>query len=790
MQNSRFQPRKKIVGQFLLAGVFFFTASFNPVDNSAQNKVVNNNCTGIARFYGYTFLDPGIINKNAAYAPFFMRWDDYYERYYFDQGVEIQKDENINEWIERFCGKPLKADVEYVVYQADIGEISGLHLSAADPKRKTPLPYRLAGNTFAEMIAFNGCTEVTAYLMFAKKCEPYVSRKRSEFDSKERQSAEMIAMIDEGLGRFKDTDSHFIRMRYAYQMVRLAHYAGDWSYTVDLYNYLLPKIDRKKKSIIYYWTLGHLAGALLKLGKYPEAAYRYSIIFRYCPSKRAQAYRSFLIRNDDDWEKTMRLCENDAEKSTLIILRAGGARTFLIDDMINVYDLDPANPQLDLMLVSEIQELEKIYLSTPITELKNGPALGSLKRETATEHLLNLQKFVRKGLREKKTPNTKLWRAIEGYLDLLAGDKYAAEKRWDRLENDLDDDLPYDKQLQNQIEIWHCLLDIMKLDLSSDNADNLAFRIRSYAAFKRNPNFEPFLQQWLGAGYAAQKHPGKAILAAFDPEDLGLSPRLEVYDDLLTLANSSDPILLERTMQIDTNPERIKARLLELKGAFLLGQGQPEAALATFRKILPTEMARLPKFSPFREKFGEKINRPVTDTLLLNRLEIAQKILDLEFRAKTAEALNDPEAAMFWYRIGIGYYNMSYFGYEWEVTDAYRSGYNQLRLAQGPIFSLFGSPEGNRENIDVSLALSYFEKAIHTTGDPELAARAAFMAARCRQKQWFCLPDCTYRQGSNLIPVLPENYAEYYDLLMTKYSKTKFYAGIVKECKWLAAYAR
>lgn len=779
-----------MIEQLLLIGIFFIASSFYPFDNPPQKTQINGACAGVSRFYGYTFLDPDIINKNAAYAPFFTRWDDYYERYYFDQGAEIQKDENLDEWIERFCGQPLKADVAYVVYEADISEMSGLHSAAADPTKKTPLPYRLAGNTFAEMIALNGCTEVTSYLMFAKKCEPYVSGRQSVWDTRDQQAADMIALIDEGLSRFKDTDSHFIKMRYTYQMVRLAHYARDYQYTVDLFNYLMPKVDRKKKSIIFYWTLGHLAGALQKLGKYPEAAYRYSLIFRYCPSKRAQAFRSFLIRNDDDWEKTNRLCESDAEKSTLLVMRAGGARTFLINDMIEVYELDHANPQLDLMLVSEVQQLEKNYLRTDITDLKRGTAIGSFKKEQAAQHILDLQKFVRQVLRDKQTPNPKLWRGIEGYLELLAGDKYAAEKRWDRLEDDLDSDLAYDKRLLRQLEIWRCLLEIMKLDLASDNADNLAFRIRSYEAFKWNPNFEPFLQQWLGSGYAAKNHPGKAILAAFDPGALGLNPKLEVYDDLLELARSSDPILLERTMQIDTNPARIEAMLLELKGAYLLGQGQPEAAVATMKKIRPTELVRLPKFSPFRDKVGEKIHRPVSDTLLLNRLEVAQKILDLEFRAKTAEALHEPEAAMYWYRIGVGYYNMSYFGYEWEVTDSYRSGYNQLRLSQGPIFSLFGSPDGNRENTDVSLALSYFEKALHSAEDPELAARAAFMAARCRQKQWFCSPDCSYKPGSKLIPVIPDNYFEYYNLLMTKYANTKFYTGIVKECKWLAAYAR
>jgi hypothetical protein len=787
MPYNRFHTVKKITG--LVAGLFV-ASSFHPVERRATASENLGHCISQPVFYGYSFLDPDIIHKNAAYAPFLTRWGDYYQQYYFDQASDIQKDENIAEWIERFCGKPLKADVDYVVYEADVSEISGLHNSAADKTRKSPLPYRLAGNTFAEMIAFNGCTEVTAYLMFAKKCEPYVTGAQSVWDTREEQAAAMLDLIDEGMGRFKDTDSHFIKMRYAYQMVRLAHYARDWQYTVDLYNYLLPKIDRKKKSILFYWTLGHLAGALRQLGKYPEAAYRYSLIFRHCASKRTQAYRSFLIRNDDDWEKTVRLCQSDAEKSTLLILRAGGARTFLLDDMYQVYDMDPANPQLDLMLISEVQELEKNYLRTSITDLKRGTAVGAMKKDVAAQHLLDLQKFVRRVLREKQTPNPKMWRGIEGYLELLAGDHYAAEKRWNRLENDLDDDEEYDAKLFRQLEIWRCVLKIVQLDLASDNADNLAFRIRSLTAFKYNPNFEPFLQQWLGQGYAVKNHPGKAILAAFEPGALGLNPQMEVFDDLLALADSDDPILLERTMQIDTNPERIKAQLLELKGAYLLSQGQPEAALAILRKIKPTELVRLPKFSPFRDKMGEKIHRQVSDTLLLNRLEIAQKIIDLEFKAKTAAALHDAEAATFWYRIGVGYYNMSYFGYEWEVMDAYRSGYNQTRLSKGPVFSLAGSPSGNRENLDVSLALSYFEKSIRAATDPEVAARATFMAARCRQKQWFCSADCTYQPGSRLIPVLPDAYADYYNLLMTKYAKTKFYEGIVKECKWLAAYGR
>jgi len=68
-----------------------------------------------------------------------------------------------------------------------------------------------------------------------------------------------------------------------------------------------------------------------------------------------------------------------------------------------------------------------------------------------------------------------------------------------------------------------------------------------------------------------------------------------------------------------------------------------------------------------------------------------------------------------------------------------------------------------------------------------MAARAAFMAARCEQKIWFCSPDCAYKPGSNLIPVLPDAALRYYRVL-DAYKDTEFYQKAVSECKWLEAY--
>ncbi|MEQ1745523.1 MAG: hypothetical protein ABMA02_08860 [Saprospiraceae bacterium] len=769
--------------QFFL---LFAALCFLPAHRDTPDLPTTGACDpGAPVFGGYTFLLPDIVNKNAAYAPFFTTWDDYYERYYFSK--DLQREDNITEWIERFCGLPLPADVEYVVYQATENELLSLRDVAVVKGEAAQLPYTMGGNTFAEVLAYNGCTEALDYLVFAKQCEPHVVAYGDGWARAERDKELMLSLIEEGKARFLATRSHFFRLRYAYQIVRLAHYAGQWQLTVDLYNYLLPKFDRKKPSIVYFWTLGHLAGALQQLGKTADAAYRYSLVFRYCKSKRVQAFRSFRLSGEAEWARALRMCQNDVERATIYLLRAGTSRTYLVEDLETIYLLDPESPHLELMLVGIVQQLERVFLRTTVTERKYTAKRRVEQREAAAKRLINLQKLVRRVAKDGHTPNPLLWRAMTGYLELLAGDGYAAQKSLELLRGDLKKNEDYDQILLRQLDVWELLREILDLDGTSASADQVAYRIRSYDTFKTVPSFEPFLQDFLSARYAESAHPGKAILAAYTPAAIRYNPRPDVLDDLLQVARSSDPTMLEHAMQIDTNPNQIIARLLEIKGAYLFSVGQPEAALSVLRQIPGSEDDRMPKFSPFKEVFDEKIHRPITDTLLLTRREIVEKLMVYEFHAKAAVAMKDPVGSWYFYLCGLGYYNMSYFGYEWEAMDFYRSGHNWNRLAQGPIFPLVNSPHGNRENTDISLALGFFEKALAEARNPELAARAAFMAARCQQKQWFCHPDCTYRPGSRFVPVLPAAYRGYYDRLK-RYENADFYKKIVQECKWLPYY--
>jgi hypothetical protein len=753
-----------------------------PIEGPCNPKAVT--------FKGYSFLYPGIVQYNAAYAPFFLEFSDLYSKYF---NADIQKDDNLEEWNARFCKKATLKEVEQVVYDAGIDQMNGLLTAAGDEEHKSPLPYTLAGNVFAEVIALNGCTEAVEYLIFAKSCEPFVSG-LDGWDFKKRDTEAMQLLIQEGKGRFKQTTSHFFKLRYVYQLVRLAHYCHEWQQTVDIYNELMPQVDKKRPSIVFYWALGHLAGALQKLGKHPEAAHRYALIFRNCPSKRTQAYRSFYLKNDEQWQKCLKLCQSDAEKSTLYALRAGGAHTYAVEDMETIYKLDPENPHLDMLLVSDVQQLEKIFLRTPITDKKYGTAEGAIRMQNGAKHLLELQTFVRKTEKSGNLVNPKLWQLMDGYLELLAGDHYAAEKSFVNLEKKLEPENTEtnDKNYLKQIEVWRGLLEILKLDADDKYAEDAVFRVRSLSVFKEYPGFEPFLQDWMATSYAQNARPGKSFMAAYDLNTLALNPSLPILDDLLAAAQKDDKSRAEVLLSSDSNMASISARLLEMKGMYLYSTGEPEAALSTLRQIPATDQTDMKKFNPFMLQIKDCVyNCAKLPNRNFNRLELFEHLNRLEFEAKAAIGSAElDKAADNYYKIGMALYNMSWFGYEWSALDEFRDKDTWMRLSKGTVQPLPKAPLGNLENTDVSKALSYFEKVLSLSREKDLSVKAAFMAARCQQKQWFCSKECKYKSGSRQIPQMPAQYRTYYDLMKKKYSKTSFYELIVKECSWFAAYSK
>ncbi len=729
-----------------------------------------------AGFQGYSFVNPAIVDQAAPTAPYFLRFEEVYD--YYNEARKVQLNDNLREWKDIFCDQVKIADLHQVIYKSSVDDLELLHTSVRS--KNIPLDYRLEKNSFARYLKKHKCLETVDYLIFAKRCEPHVVASADAWEAPPRDTLNMQRLIQAGLREFMATQSNYLRLRYAYQLIRLAHYAKDYQQTLDLYDFLLPKLDRME-SLIYYWILGHRAGALKAFGRRAEAAYLYLQVFEYCPSKREQAFRSFSIDNDAEWQEVFLKCKNDRERAMLYALRARVKDSKAAKEMAKIYNLDPANDQLELLLVREIKKLEKDFLGLPFNDQRQrNKELFGLPRKEAGSELIDLQALARKAAKEKKVSRPELWQIADGYLEYLAGNLYDAGKTFAEVGERVTQ-----PALKEQLELFELILHVHSYEeMDIDNENEVYTIIKENPLYKKYKDLPDFINDRVGHIYATTGHPGLAYRAHYDLFGLYLNPQLDIIDDLIEACGQAEKSDLETAMCIDEKGEAIYNQLLDMKGTLLFSQGKPEAAVETLRRIPREDWDRY-QLNPFHERFIDCTECPVRDTIAYNKVEMIQRIFELEYKAKA----DFDYGGYYYYQLGNAYYNLSYFGHSWHALDFFRSGSN-WHYDRDQIYDKFDAPFGNRENTSLSLALMYYEKARQLAHNNELAAKASFMAAKCQLNNYYMSKDCDYYGGSNRIPDLPPEYHTYYDLLRTQYRDTEFYQDIIEECKFFRAYAR
>jgi hypothetical protein len=743
-------------------------------------------------FHGYSFVNLDILRQQErdALAPLFMRFDRLYGDY-FETVRKANQDENLAEWYERYCEEVKKEDLAYIIYQAPVEELNLLLTNARS--KSLQIPSNLRDNTFAQFVFEKKCTENIEYLIYAKQCEPHVVT-TDQWQTPKRDTVAMQQLINEGKRQFRRMHSDYMRLRYAYQIIRLAHYAGEYEQTLELYDDLIPKVDKLKsrwtESVVPWWILGHKAGALRKLGDNVQASYLYAQIFQHCPGRRASAYQSFYIQSDEEWQACLRLCQSDAERATLFTIRASSAESKALEDMERIYEIDPHNESLEALLVQEIRKMERNLLGLEFNSNKaENKRYYKVPKAYAGKYVIDLQKFARRGRQEGSVARPELWRIAEGYLEFLAGDFYAAEKTFREAGRETED-----KLLKEQLEVFQLALKIASFEKPTPEVEALAYDIikddKRYKTYKSFPDFLQDKMSWL---YQEAQQSGKAFLCRRPLADMKSNPQLDMLNDMIATALKANQTPFERLL-MESNPANT---LLDMKASLFMSTGQMEAAFEAYKRIPAANWDDFGQYNPFRETFRDCIScYQRSDTLGLagyfNKGDLLTELLDLEYKSK-----GDLEgAALHYYRLGLAYYNMSYFGYAWKTMDYFRSGstwsyLHKPRQTEGDsrVYDYWLYPYGNRENTGLSRALYFFEKARLLATNQELAAKAAFQAARCEQKIYFQTQEYKPEPCCNRIPRLPEEYLVNFSRLKEQYRQTEFYKQAVAECKYFAVYA-
>jgi hypothetical protein len=713
--------------------LLFFLYSL-PIFSACQFKSQNLNY--------FPLIQSFIVNPTAPASPYFTSFKDIYLK--FGKQTILQPNENINEWYDRFCEVAPLSDIEWLIYQSDLSDIQELKNAVI---QNTGLITYLRTNKFARHLVKNKCLETIEYLLFAKKCEPFVTADKDVWQTKKPDIQNMEVLIQEGTKEFLTIESHYIRLRMAYQIIRLAHYSGQYSKVKYLYNYFIPKINHAP-STIQYWIEGHYAGALKALGERAKAAYFYARVFHHCPAKRESAFLSFEVRTDNDWLNALSLCENDQERTALYALRASFRNSRAVDEMIDIYSLHPKSNYLESILIQEIEKQEK---------------------KPVVEYIKKLDTFVKQVIDEKKVAHLEIWLLALGYLKYLNNDYFEAKLAFNAVS-----DYTQSKALLEQIAIFNMAIEIKEWEKINEE---VAQRIREFQSenevYNRYPTLQSLLSKQVFQNLKNHGNPGLAVLYKFGLNALKVNPSEEVIRDIKELAKKENINPFEKSLMV-LSKNQFNTEIQALYASWLMTLNEWEAAEKAWQEIPLADIELFGKSNPFVERLNECVHCPVkSNERQLTKPQIVAEMLKLQYDIKA----NRTESPQYYYKMGLGLYNMSYFGYAWNVLDYFRSGSsvkaerleNSSDMVEHPLFA-----NGNRENLNLSKALGYFEKAISMSTDKELSARATFMAARCEQKM------------SHVTKTV--NKKKYFALLKTKYKDTQYYDKVIESCKYFKYY--
>lgn len=726
--------------------------------------------------YGYHFLSFSLVEHETEFSPYILTFSEYHLD--DDSARDNQRLANLKEWSDYSCEVDRLEDIDAVIYTSETSDLELLRRAA---QKKKKLSGKWAKNQFANGLVNNRCTETFDYLIYAKYCEPHAVA-GSAWEDEPEFDTDVQELIDLGKGRLEQTDNHFLRLRYMYQIVRLAHYADQYEYALELYKELDFKVD-DVNSIINWWLLGHKAGCMKRLGQHVEASYLFSKIFKNCPSKREQVYRSFHIESDDEWKACLLMCNSDDERATLHAMRAMDVNSRIVEEMEHIYRLFPNSEHLTPLLVKEIANIEKVFVGADFRR-KDFPELPD---EIAKTRLIRLLKIVTKALNQGKIKDVATWTIAQGYLEYLSRDLYAANKTYKRAE-ELVEGHPV---LSDQLELFQLVLKIHAYTKITDEVEEELYDIvKNNKYFKSVETLPDFFFDKITSLYHKQEEEGKAFLCSFYLEDLEHNPKFEEINDLISLAEIVDKNRFEEYLLQTKIGEDYKSDLYEVKGTYHLSQYELGEALRSFKFVKPDKMEQ-EKFFPYYMSINDCIHCELevdTNELEVTKLELTEQLLDYEYKAKT----DMENAASYYYLLGSAYYNMSYYGHEYDAIDYFRTSYAWGMSAEDMEAEIKRSQAyggfGNREFTDVSKALFFFDKAKELALDDEVAANASFMAAKCELAAFYQDPETKYSSWNNEVPKLPEQYRNYYDLLINKYSETEFFEAAVEECKFFGLY--
>jgi hypothetical protein len=693
------------------------------------------------------------------------------------------------------------------------------HLEKNQPLQ---LPDSIRNNGMTNWFMKSKDLEALGYLMYAKQVEPNVLGDWSAWEPIARDKDKMAKLQKNGVQLHNVAKNEFIKLRYAYQVVRLAHYAGRYEEAITSYDQLVK--PNTTKSILQDMSLSLKAGALSRTGQKNDAAYIFSQLFSKNEVMRVSNYMSFdwsVKRFDQkNRENILAICKNDQERANVLGLFALGSDQNELKTLQSIQKLSPSSPLLEILLVREMNKLEENYF-TPETEAKKKEPLAISQyyvdeRDQASKDwkaaVPAFAAFCQQTANQKSTSNKGLFAVAAAHALLINKDYADARKQLDEAKK-----LNLSSSLQDQWAMTNLLLTINSQPGIDKNFEEQLFPTlqwlqkkaegsNEYALFYRrifSDILAPRYQQLNNADqvkYLLCVGTAEWIQKTYVKEGWGfwLSSVSMLRDDLssaqiqqlFTLLNNSKLNSLEKFM-VSHNTFG-KDDVNDITGTAYLREFKFAEAEKWFAKIPSSYYSQEPyttylAANPFADLIEDTHAPTPQDTKKYTKLTFTQKMMQLE--RDLAKASDPEKKAQLHYELAKGMYHMSYWGNSWLLTQYGWGGGATLPSDESNL------KPGEKEFYGVFAARDHYQQAYTLSKDPNFKARSLFMVAKCEQKQ---IPGPVWGKNTSYDDYEKAKAAQqkkmmsspHFTTLAKQYSNTAFFKEAVNTCSYLQDFVR
>jgi hypothetical protein len=303
--------------------------------------------------YYYALFAQEIV-ETPEYFPFLYTENNAF--YQADNKIPV-KNQNIEDWAQHLHIS--YSDEEYLVNKSDGQEIKNI----LKGKKPDDLKLGFIDNSFADKHR-----QALKYLVFAKYLEPYMSITVLNTDQwNDRDSSKSVSEIDAAktmevlIKSWKAEKDKWLKMRYGYQLVRLAHYNRDYADAIANFDKYVASLG--VKNIVYYYALNQKAGAERGLGGLSDAMRDFMQVFINTKDLKANAYSSINFTTGDvKLEDLLKRAKTDKEKNDIQFLLGYQDFNNPLPSAEKIAKRSPDAVQIKVLMARAMDQLSRKFL--------------------------------------------------------------------------------------------------------------------------------------------------------------------------------------------------------------------------------------------------------------------------------------------------------------------------------------------------------------------------------------------------------------------------------------------